>query len=97
MIDESQCYIPSCDNKPIYLIEWYGFNQHGENPLVVDERAVCTEFEHIVLSSFHDRFGGNPDGIVLISDYEQEHPDLVQQVYEKMDTMPTDSYRSVRK
>ena len=84
MAIESRCYVDGCQNPPKYIIEWYGLNQHGENPEVADERASCEKFEHLVNLSYHDRFGGVPDGIVDFEDLDKENPSLVQKVIESM-------------
>ncbi|MDP3733622.1 MAG: hypothetical protein Q8R37_00165 [Nanoarchaeota archaeon] len=77
---ENKCYIDNCSASTQYIIEWYGLNQHGKNPLVVDERAVCSDIEHLVKASYHHLFGGIPDGIVDYETWEKEHPLLVQEV-----------------
>jgi len=79
-----KCSIENCQNPASYLIEWYGVNQHGENPVVVDERQVCENFDHIVRASHHESYGGFPDGIVDIETTVIEHDSLIQRVIEEI-------------
>lgn len=81
---ENRCYLDGCQKPPKYIIEWYGLDQHGKNPEVADERAVCEEFEHLVKLSYHDSFGGVPDGIVDFDNWDKENPSLVKRVIESM-------------
>ena len=85
MSNKYKCYIEECESPLKYTIEWYGLNQHGKNPLVVDERNVCENIEHLVSASFHSRFGGFPDGITDHSTHYKEHPDLLERVIKRMD------------
>lgn len=79
-----ECYIEGCGRLATYIIEWHGVNQHGENPLVVGERPVCDNIKHIVTASEHEDYGGVPDGIVDYKTESIEHPDLLEEVIQKM-------------
>jgi len=59
--NSSQCASFSCAEKPFYCLEWWGLNQHGENPLVVFERYSCAM--HLLNSAIHECYGGYPDEI----------------------------------
>ena len=85
MTVENKCCIDGCENPPRYVIEWYGLNQHRENPEVVGEATVCKQFEHLVTASYHDRFGGVPDGIVNYHNLDEENPSLFERVKSSMD------------
>ena len=82
-----KCYIEGCNRPATYMIEWYGVNQHGEDPHVADERPVCDDINHIVSASEHDEYGGVPDGIVDCATLNIEHPELLEEVIKKMDTL----------
>jgi len=75
------CEIEGCENSAKYCIEWYGVNQYGENPYVVDERNVCEP--HLVEGSVHEDFGGVPDGIVDLESYK-ERPELLEEVIKRL-------------
>ena len=80
MVVENKCYVDECQNKARYIIEWYGLNQYGKDPEVVDEIAACEQFLHLVSLSYHDEFGGVPDGIVDFDDRDKENPSLLEKV-----------------
>ncbi|MBU0459905.1 MAG: hypothetical protein KJ597_07395 [Nanoarchaeota archaeon] len=84
MAIENRCYVDGCNKSPRYIIEWYGVNQYGQNPEVADERAVCDQFSHLVNLSYHNRFGGVPDGIVDFDNWDKENPSLVKKVIDAM-------------
>ncbi len=75
------CEVEDCENSAKYFIEWYGLNQYGENPVVVDEIDVC-EF-HLVKSSVHPDYGGVPDNIGDIEP-EKDRPDLLEEIVKKL-------------
>jgi len=77
---EDKCYI--CGGKAVYVIEWYGVNQFGENPEVIEERSVCGDFNHIVEASRHE-FYGLPDGIVDYKTLDKEYFHLLKRVLEQ--------------
>ncbi len=64
----SKCYV--CGKPAKYVIEWYGVNQFGENPEVVDERSTCSNFDHIVQADYET--------------LNREHPSLLERVIEAM-------------
>jgi len=80
-----QCCVEGCINQAQYVIEWYGLNQFGKNPVVADERPVCGDFTHMVHASFHDQFGGVPDGVVDAETLDKEHPELVARIIAEME------------
>lgn len=84
-IQRYKCYIDDCEKPLKYIIEWYGLNQLGENPEIVDECNTCDDFEHLVKASYHNEYGGTPDGIV---DYKtgEENPSLLEKVISSMDS-----------
>lgn len=57
------CEYEGCQRKSAYGLEWWGLNQHGEDPRVVAERYSCPIPEHLVRLAHHDDFGGYPDEI----------------------------------
>lgn len=61
--DTSKCAI--CEKPSLFVIEWYGVDQYGKNPELVDDRGVCGSFEHLVHASRHEEYGGVPDAIFL--------------------------------
>lgn len=76
-----------CGERSKYILEWYGVNQHGKNPLVVHEVSSCPNFEHIVeiMNSNSNKFGTPLDGIVDSETLDVEHPiltDLVNEAYQ---------------
>lgn len=81
----NRCYIERCLQLAQYVIEWYGFNQHGQNPEVADERSVCDNFYHLVEAGKHEAFGGFPDGIVDSKTLQIEHPILLERVIKVME------------
>jgi len=84
MVVDHRCYVDGCQNPPKYILEWYGVDQNGENPDVADERAACEQFEHLLSLSYHNDFGGVPDGIVDFDDWDKENPSLVKRVIAAM-------------
>ncbi len=82
---KDKCYVERCLQPPQYVIEWYSLNQHGQNPLVADERHVCDDFYHLVEAGKHESYGGFPDGIVDSKTLQIEHPSLVEKVIEAME------------
>jgi hypothetical protein len=79
-MERESCYVKNCGVKPTYVIEWYGLNQHMENPEIADERNVCDNFEHILSASYHNGFGGFPDGVVDVITLQVEYPSLVEKI-----------------
>ena len=69
-----QCII--CGDDYRFILEWYGVNQHGKNPELVDESHVCGEFRHIFEASHHDDYGGIPDRIIDLE--HTEHPRILE-------------------
>jgi len=65
-----------CGKKSLYVLEWWGVNQYGENPEVVLELGSCGNFEHMLNAS---TIGSNDldvlDEIYNTKDYAQ-HPEL---------------------
>lgn len=78
------CKLEGCLRPPVYVIEWYGLNQHGKNPIVADEALVCGNFAHIFALSHHPAYGGTPDGVVDIETLDIEHPDIVDKILQAM-------------
>ena len=64
------CDYEGCWDKAKYCIEWWGLNQHGENPIVADECYVCSNPKHLIELSQHRAYGGYPDEIHSIETYE---------------------------
>lgn len=74
--DTSRCYI--CENPALFVVEWYGVDQKGENPELVEDRGVCGRFEHLVHASKNDYYDGPPDAIFLKDSDDDEQPELLK-------------------
>ena len=77
------CLIDKCKKPAKYTLEWYGYNQHGEDPLVVEEVDVCEDFEHIIAASYSDNLG-ELNGIVDYETKDEEQQELYKKVLKKL-------------
>jgi hypothetical protein len=73
-----RCEYKGCNNNAEYSIEWWGLDQDGKNPTIVDELHTCNNPEHVVNLSKHQEFGGYPDEIQSIGNYEPKTAILYQ-------------------
>ena len=81
-----KCSYDGCEKKARYCIEWWGLNQHGKNPIVVDESYSCTNPHHLIELSHNPNLGGYPDEINIEPGlYEEPLPKLLALVQQAMD------------
>lgn len=79
MADTYEC--DYCGERSLYILEWYGFSQYGEFPLVELEFGSCGRFEHMVeiLRSDSNKYA-QIDGITDAKTGGVEHPELTDLV-----------------
>ncbi len=74
-----------CGEEARYLLEWWGLNQHGENPEIADEIYVCSNPEHIIKEAHHPDYGGCPDAVCDALNGKEESPELLELIIKAMD------------
>jgi hypothetical protein len=78
------CDYEGCWDRAKYCIEWWGLNQYGENPIVADECYACSNPSHLIELSQHKAYGGYPDEIHSVENYEVK-PKLLSLVKKAID------------
>lgn len=84
---QGKCYIEGCDFDIQYTIEWYGLDQYGNNPIVVWERHICCNPLHLLRASYHEMYGGFPDGVTDFETHEREHPEILEEIVGAMEAL----------
>ena len=84
-----------CGEEARYLLEWWGLNQHGENPEIADETYVCSNPEHIIQEAHHPDYGGYPDAICDVLNDEEEVPELLELIIKAMDNPTSESIGTI--
>ena len=85
-----KCEVNGCKSKPVYVLEWYGYNQFGKDPEVVQEIYVCKNFQHMIRLGEDD----GPDGIneyeripegIVFADTLEDAPGVLEKLLDEID------------
>lgn len=80
-----RCNYRECKSKPVYILEWLGLNQRGEDPLVVSEIYACENMQHILyLCREESEYEPEPEGVSLIST-EEEDLGMLERILNELD------------
>jgi len=77
----AKCSHKGCQNIAVYAVEWHGYNQNGEAPLVVYENLSCGRIKHLLEAAANNSSLGEAPN--CISDYdtpEMDYPKLFRRV-----------------
>ena len=72
------CQYEGCNNKDFYCIEWWGLNQHGKDPEIVNETYSCTNSEHLLAMCHPNQYDGTFPDEINIDETGEARPELLR-------------------